>query len=336
MGAVKHEQLLYKGDMGRLLQLAAMALIFTPPSSAQYGGNPWQSVQPEAYVQLADDDIDRHLADADFFHGISVSERRFSENGFNWHLIRFENAVKADGPLWVVPHDDENAAFDAMIAAIKTYGGVGIAVNSGPGSARRQSGYGRCGIYDWVVSSCDPNRNFDLAAPIFAAAFLYDYQPGQPIIALHTNSPGFGGDGHGGRGDITILDGDAYVHGETRPREGGHFGSGTVALLNDPDVYAIMPYYSAISARDIYCRGALNTSGVHVWHERVDESDGSLSNFLAINRRDIAYVNMEAKKAADLATAIEAQRLMIAAYMANCVGLPRLWDLPPPLPSTAE
>jgi hypothetical protein len=322
--------------MGRLLHFGLMALILAMPSSAQFAGNPWQAVGPEAYAQLEDDDIARHAGEPAFLNGITVSQRRFEENGFAWHLIRFENTAKRDGPLWVVPHDDEDAAFESMIAAVRAYGGVGIAVNTEPSGKRRQSGVGVCGVENWYVDRCDPNRNFDAASPIFTAAFLYDYQPGQPIIALHTNSPGFGGDGQGGRGDITILDGDAYVHGEILPREGGHFGSGVAALLNDPDVYAIMPFFGIISARDTNCRIALNAAGVHVWHERVDESDGSLSNYLAIYRGDIAYVNMEAKREADLAPAIEAQRLMIAAYMANCLPPNRLWDLPPPLPSAAE
>jgi hypothetical protein len=306
----------------RSLQLLALSVaIAALPASAQFGGSPWQTVAPEAYPRLADDDIDRHSGDPAFLEGVKVAERRFWENGFDWHLIRFENTAKPDGPLWVVPHDDENAAFDAMIAAIRAHGGVGIAVNTAPSGKRRQSGYGTCGGRAWSASGCDPNRNFDAMSPLFTAAFLYDYQPGQPVIALHTNSPGYGGDGQGGRGDITILDADAYVSGIIRPRSDGHFGSGTVSLLNDPDVYAILPYASAVvPPADAECRKALNASGIHVWHEQVVESDSSLSNYLALNRPDVRYVNMEAKREPDLSSATEAQRLMIAAYLARCAA----------------
>jgi hypothetical protein len=96
--------------------------------------------------------VQRNRDNVEFLAGSSVSEARFSEAGFNWHLLRFVNDAKPDGPLWVVPHDDENAAFDAAIAALKHYGGVVIAVNSGAGSARLQVGQGRCGGSIW--SNC--------------------------------------------------------------------------------------------------------------------------------------------------------------------------------------
>jgi hypothetical protein len=320
--------------MRSLQILALFAAIAALPASAQLGGNPWQTVGREAYSRLADDDIDRHSADSAFLEGFKVGEQRISENGFDWHLIRFENAAKPDGPLWVVPHDDENAAFEAMIAAIKTHGGVGIAINTIPSGKRRQSGYGTCGGRAWSASGCDPNRNFDAMSPLFTAAFLYDHQPGQPVIALHTNSPGYGGDGRGGRRDITILDANDYAAGIVQPRRGGHFGSGAVPLLNDPDVYAILPYASAlVPQHDSDCRKALTASSIHVWHERVIESDSSLSNYLALNRPDVRYVNMEAKREPDLAKAAEAQRLMIAAYLKNCVAS---GNQPATIPASAD
>ena len=60
---------------------------------------------------LIDDDLARHSGDVAFLEGLKVSETRFSEAGFNWHLIRFVNGAKPEGPIWAVPHDDENAAF---------------------------------------------------------------------------------------------------------------------------------------------------------------------------------------------------------------------------------
>jgi hypothetical protein len=320
--------------MRSLITSAFIAVIAVVSADAQPEGNYWQAVAPDAYRHLADDDIDRHSGDPAFFAGIKVGERRFSENGFAWHLIRFENAVKPDGPLWVVPHDDENAAFATMIDALKVHGGVGIAVNTTLSGKRQQSGYGTCGRQLKSTRSCDPNRNFDAKSPIFTAMFLQDYQPGQPIIALHTNSPGYGGDGHGGRGDITMLDGDAFVWGVIRPRSGGHFGSGQVPLLNDPDVFAILPFASAdVPQADAVCRKALNVAGINVWHERVVESDGSLSNYLTLNRPDIHYVNMEAKRETDLATAVEAQKQMVAAYLSGCSAS---GNQPAPLPAKGD
>ncbi|MBP6379756.1 MAG: hypothetical protein KA312_04995, partial [Sphingorhabdus sp.] len=132
----------------------------------------WRALDATMQAALQDDDINRHSDEPAFLEGISVSEIRFSENGFDWHLIRFSNDANSDGPLWVVPHDDENAAFESMIAALRQHGGVGIAVNTGPASTRRQAGNGLCGVRSAMVSACDPNRNFGERTPIFTRAIL--------------------------------------------------------------------------------------------------------------------------------------------------------------------
>jgi hypothetical protein len=59
---------------------------------------------------------------------------------------------------------------------------------------------------------------------------------------------------------------------------------------------------------------------VHVWHERVGRSDGSLSNYVALERPDIAYVNMESRRETDLVLAASRHSLMIAAYLKHCVA----------------
>ena len=115
---------------------------------------------------LADDDLARHSQDPAYLDGLALTSLSFSENGFAWQLLRFDNLAKPDGPLWVVPHDDENAAFEAVIAALRLHGGRAIVVNSS-GSLRRQSGSGRCGVRSGIVSACDPNRNFAADAPLF-------------------------------------------------------------------------------------------------------------------------------------------------------------------------
>ena len=145
-------------------------------------------------LRLLDDDIARNSSMPGYFDDIEISEYRFSENGFDWHLIRFASVARPNGPLWMVPHDDENAAFEAVIAALKVHGGVAVVVNSGPGSARRQVGNGTCGVKTDVVTACDPNRNFSATSPKFTDAFLGQRAAGHPVIALHTNSPGFSGD----------------------------------------------------------------------------------------------------------------------------------------------
>jgi hypothetical protein len=275
----------------------------------------WQEVATVDIAKLADDDLVRHAAEPDFLDGVTLSETRFAEAGFNWHLLRFVNEAKPSGPLWVVPHDDENAAFDSAIAALKTYGGVAIVVNSGPGSSRMQTGLGTCGGRQPVLSRCDPNRNFSRATPLFTNVHLGQLSPRQPVIALHTNSPGFGA----GKGEITILDAAAASKGKIRPRKNGFFGDAGSAVLKDHDSYAILPFVAPkIPEHDVRCRQAMVQAGVNVWHEPVGKSDGSLSNYAILENPWLQYVNMESRRETDLTIASERQRLMIDAYLSGC------------------
>jgi hypothetical protein len=70
-------------------------------------------------------------------------------------------------------------------------------------------------------------------------------------------------------------------------------------------------------------------SGIHFWHEPVRASDGSLSNYLALNRPDIAYMNAESRAEVDLVLAAHRHAIMIEAYLENCLAL---WNKPAAMP----
>jgi hypothetical protein len=302
-----------------MLLLSAMCV---PIAAHATKPSPWDMKTAEELKPI-DDDIGRNSVVPGYFDGIEISEYRFSENGFEWHLIRFASAAKPAGPLWVVPHDDENAAFDAMIAAIKEHGGVGVAVNSGTGSLRRQSGNGTCGVRSALVTSCDPNRNFDANTPLFTSAFLGQHADGQPILALHTNTPGFNGDGQGGRGEITVLDRDAYRRGESIPRKDALFAVRPQANMANYDTLGLTAYLASNGKPDsasARCGQAIANAGVHFWHERVNVSDGSMSNYLILNRPDIRYYNAESRAEVDLAVAAARHGVMIKAYLDGCTS----------------
>lgn len=323
MRAVKRLPVLYAKPMRmNLLTLFACFSVLLS-SSARTADGEWIAVPPNLHSQIEDDDLRRNQEVPGFLDGVAVSQRRFSENGFDWHLIRFVNVSKPDGPLWMVPHDDENAAFDAMIAAIKQYGGVGIAVNSGPGSLRRQAGYGSCGVRLTKASSCDPNRNFDQRTPLFTSAFLSQRAEGQPVIALHTNTHGFSGDGQGGRGEITIVDRDAYRRGEVKPRDGGILAIKPLPEMANYDTLGLTAYLARAGKppKDAAkCGHAIANAGVHFWHERVAQSDGSMSNYLILNDPDIPYFNAESRADIDLALSASRHAIMVKAYLDHCIS----------------
>ena len=305
--------------MSFALLLWAQVMVASTPAPPP-DADEWTKVEISELLDV-DDDVRRNRERAGFFDGIEVREIRFTENGFAWHLLRYARTDGLDGPLWLVPHDDENAAFDAMISALRERGGVGIAVNSGPESLRMQSGSGVCGVRLGVRSSCDPNRNFDAQTPRYTSAILDQRPAGQPIIALHTNSPGFSGDGKGGRGDITIVDKAAYRRGVTSAREGGLLAVSPTEAMSNFDTLGLTAYRAqdgspSSSAQE--CGRKIANYGVHFWHERVAQSDGSMSNFLILNRPDIAYFNAESRAEIDLAVAASRHKTMIDAYLVHC------------------
>lgn len=303
------------------LLLWAQTLVDPTPTSGATTFQ-WNKVEISQLKEI-DDDVRRNSNQPAFFDGIDVHEIRFTENGFAWHLLRFSSVDNKIGPLWLVPHDDENAAFDAMIAALKERGGVGIAVNSGPGSLRLQSGYGVCGVRFGVRPTCDPNRNFDPQAPKFTETIVNQRSAGQPIIALHTNSPGFSGDEHGGQGNITIVDQVAYRKGMTSPRADGLLAVSPTQAMANFDTLGLTAYLArdgrpSPSAQE--CGRSIANSGVHFWHERVAKSDGSMSNYLILHRPEIPYFNAESRAEIDLAVAAARHKVMIDAYLKYCIS----------------
>lgn len=288
-----------------------IVLTHAPPTWAKG----WTTITAEQRASIADDDIQREKNEPAFWDGISIAEKRFREAGFDWHLLRFTNVKNPYSVIWVVPHDDENGAFAGGIAALKKYGGMLIAVNSGPGSLRRQAGRGTCGGRPSIVKQCDPNRNFSASTPLFTSAFLdHRTEDFQPMIALHTN-------GAGAAGDFSLLDIDAYKKGRVQLRKGAYRAVNPVAEMDNYDTLGLIAYPAkdgGPNAADIACRNALNNAGIHFWHERVDKSDGSLSNYLALERPDIPYFNAESREETDLSVSASRHLVMINAYLSNC------------------
>jgi hypothetical protein len=145
-----------------------------------------------ADVRDRDGDLKRN-ADALGDPGFCITVDKFKERRRPWTIQTV--ASGRAGPVWAVLHDDEDVAFDSAVHALKTYGGTLVAIETG--GKRNQDGI-------------DPNRNFSddqlscekldkAAAPVFTTALKKHFDPGYPIIALHSNVDGpvpTGGLGH--------------------------------------------------------------------------------------------------------------------------------------------
>jgi hypothetical protein len=231
-----------------------------------------------------DDDFARHRDPAEW-RGLEVSRIEFREERAAWRLWRIVNVRHRRGPLWFVPHDNENAGFEAGLEAVRKYGGTLIAVDAGVAEdgvrMNRAVDYGR---------PVDPNRNFDSALPGYARRILADLKPGMPIIALHTNGKGFDtGDSRCNRSDppgqgvISIR----YCDDVLTPIA----SQGRAWPWDDDDTVAFATYLTKDSPSAAFCHDAMVAADFNVVQERVVTSDRSLSNYAVLHGLD--YLNFE-------------------------------------------
>jgi hypothetical protein len=231
---------------------------------------------------LIDSDNDLARVDPVLLSDLCVSVAQVNDVGRTWTIQRFQSG--RPGPLWIVPHDDENSAFTSGVAALRRHGGVVVAVDNN--GARTNE-------------SVDPNRIFGSAArchgdgsgpvaALFTQEVLRYRFAGEPIIALHTNLRGYEGDGAYGEGNTSILIGG---------RHRTPFPAAT-------------PYPDSLSPSDtlVFVAGAtpspddataqliaqLNGAGVNVMYEHVAPrwTDCSLSNFALLANLAV-YINIE-------------------------------------------
>ncbi len=247
------------------------------------------------------------------WRGLSVTRIDFTEERATWRLYRITDPKRPRGPLWFVPHDDENAGFEAALVAIRKHGGTILLVD---GDGRRRNGqvaFGR---------SIDPNRNFHDGLPRYPAQVLSAINAGAwPIIALHTNAPGYEGDrstcGDGGgktdgEGVISIR----FCNAVLVPSA----SQGRRYPFDDDDTVAFATWTATQSPSAAYCRDAMVGADWNVVQERVVNSDGSLSNYAVLHGLD--YLNFETTETGLDPTALSAARdrltWMIDRAMAMC------------------
>jgi len=261
-------------------------------------------------LTIDDEDFARHR-DPHEWTGLSVRRLIFSDGEINWTVWRIVNEQRRDGPLWVLPHDNENATFDAVLVALHSYGGIAMAIDDRAGRMNYDATSG---------ASVDPNRHFYDAIPLYAGRILADLgDPPRLIIALHTNTPGFDPSlslcpiaGLGGGGDISIrLCTARYIP---------HPSLTHPWPFDDDDTVALVPYAVDGDWRTGFCARQLSTAGFNLITERVATSDGSLSNYALFH--GLQYINFETRErgsdAAGLADARSRLVAMIDRMMTLC------------------
>lgn len=235
-------------------------------------------------LAVQDDDFARHRDPAEW-RGLSIDRIEFDVERARWRLWRIHNIGRPHGPLWFVPHDNEDAGFEAALVAVRRHGGTLIAVDAGVA----QDG-ARMNAAVAYGDPVDPNRNFDTALPGYARRILADLPAGMPIIALHTNAKGFN-------------------TGESRCNQSDAQGSGVISIRycddvlrpspsqsrrwpwDDDDTVAFATHRAHAAPESAFCARQMVAADFNVVFERVKTSDGSLSNYAVLHGLD--YLNFE-------------------------------------------
>ncbi len=216
--------------------------------------------------------------------GLCFTKETISDPAGVIRLQIITNPSRTNGPIWVVPHDDEQSAFDAAVYAALAYGGGFVAVENGE---RRKLPGGR-----------DPNRLFGTdktvckaghrpSSSLTRAIMKLAANPSGVYLALHSNRNGKDGgiSAHVGQaGTLTGL--------PTLSPVNTALGDGDNAIL-------FAGRTSAKGAEVMRLAGDLNSQGVNVIYEQVTRTgnDCSLSNYLVAERNVKVglYFNIEAE-----------------------------------------
>ena len=278
--------------------LLLLMFLFPAIEPAAGQGKPAEAVQTKAGEclspeQLFDEDGDvarnrQALASPDLCLRLEV----FTEGQLHWVLQIIQNRKNPNGPLWAVPHDDEDVAFDSAVYGVVRYGGTVVAVE------RNHDRYNRIG-----KRKQDPNRNFQVRgegkcrlqlarSPIFTRQFMRWHKKGQPVIALHTNKQGFDIvpelDEEKSKGNVSIgierkEDSNITEFPAAKPIR--------AKSPNDTLIYVASRLPAGSDAPLSRFVSALNAGGIHVLYEHVEQNDCSMSNYAVL--RNLAYVNIE-------------------------------------------
>lgn len=261
----------------RILALLAFATCTTFPATLRAQQS--SCLSPAA---VADWDVERHAAVLTYAD-ICLDQRTLDENGIVWTLTLIRNLVRP-GPLWVVPHDDEDAGFSAGLHAVQRYGGVLVAVESG--EQRFFAGVDPNHIFADTPEAANICPDTDLPAPRYTAAILAEHNPEFPVIGLHSNWDGYRE--AGGQGSISVHREDPKMIPFPSTAATGRFADeDTVVMLVGTE--PIVMNSEGTVARDWF-----NARGTHVIYRLVSfaNNECTLADYLTLNKLS-RYYNLE-------------------------------------------
>ncbi len=259
-----------------IVALAAVAL--TGHGSAPATAN--DCLAPE---EVQDADVAANVAALRDDTALCLTVTRFEENDATWRLTVVRNKERP-GPLWAVPHDEEDVAFGGGVYAVARYGGVLVAVEND--ERRRVDGLDPNQIFATSQAAVDVCAGTNAVAPTYVRAFLDLWDRRYPVVGLHSNWDGHAG--AGGLGTISVRRPDKKMI--PFPSE---VGTGRLA---DEDTILML-----VSTRDPGENSAgqqaiawFNNHGIHVIYRHVtEENDGcTLADYLTLNRLG-PYFNIE-------------------------------------------
>ncbi len=214
------------------------------------------------------------------------------EAGRRWLVQVIENYERIAGPGWLAPHDNEDAAQNGGLWAVRQFGGFLITFET---NDRR------------IFQGQDANRIFatdtrtaaactQLRAPHPKLTRLIDSyfrMAPRPYLSLHSNDNGFSG--NGGRGTISVLRHSRVLQGHPAKR-----GS---QLADDEDNLMMTAGTQRFddNGKALHFTSAMHRQGVHVIYEEISlaKNDCSFSNFVKLTYPQADYYTVEVEHGQD-------------------------------------
>lgn len=141
--------------------------------------------EPAELASLDDRDL-RRLPEGEkvLLRELCVMEGVVAVRGTTIGITEVRNPARKSDTVFAVLHDDEQEAFRAMVWAVHTFGGVGIAVEI---DERRYLDVPCPPRF----AECDPNRIFGRRGfSSYTEHFRSSFENAPRVIAIHTNRPG--------------------------------------------------------------------------------------------------------------------------------------------------